>query len=142
MRKLILSLLTIALGMLAHDSFAQCNSELYGEKSMKNISPGFLYEKTYRIDGKDGAKRKIEYSTVLSKDINYCFSMNTKDGGSNGMIFQLFDGQRNVVATNYINDKFFSKLEYKCKSTGLYFLSFTFKESQSHCGAAVLAFKR
>ncbi|MDW7692393.1 hypothetical protein R9C00_13345 [Flammeovirgaceae bacterium SG7u.111] len=123
-------------------AFAQCNADLYSEKSMKNISSGFLYEKSYRVDGKSGRKRTIEYSCILSKDTNYSFTMSTKDGGANGLVFSLLDGERNTVATNYYNNKFFEGLQYKCKSTGLYFMNFSFKESKSHCGAAVLAFRR
>jgi nitrous oxidase accessory protein NosD len=121
---------------------AQCNADLYSEKSIKGISPGYLFEKSFRIDGKGGRAQKIEYSCILSKDINYTLIMNTKEGGATGLVFELYDAQRNKVATNYINDKFFAGIEYKCRSTGIYFLSFSFKESPSQCGAAVLAFRR
>ncbi|MEM1136061.1 MAG: hypothetical protein AAGI07_09490 [Bacteroidota bacterium] len=120
----------------------QCNSDLYSEKSMKNISPGFLYEKSYRVDGKGGRTKKVEYTCILSKDTNYSFTMNSKDGGSNGLVFSLFDQQRNKVVSNFVNNKFFTGIQYKCNSTGIYFINFTFRGSQSHCGAAVLAFRR
>jgi len=140
MKKLVFLLLTIAAVQTSGN--AQCNADLYSEKSLKNISPGYMYEKSYRVDGRGGRRQKVEYSCILSKDINYSFTMNSKDGGSQGLIFSLFDARRNMVATNYINDKFFEGIQYKCNSTGIYHLSFTFKDSRSFCGAAVLAFRR
>ncbi len=123
-------------------AFAQCNADLFSEKSMRSISPGFMYEKSYRLDGKGGAKNKLEFTCILTKDTNYQFTMSTKDGGSENMTFNLLDSRRNVVATNYVNEKFFNTLTFRCKSTGLYFLSFTFADNSSFCGAAVMAFRR
>jgi hypothetical protein len=68
--------------------------------------------------------------------------MNGKDGGAQGMIVTLYDSQRNELATSHVNNKFFPGWTYKCKATGIYYLSFTFKDSQSYCGAAVLGFRR
>ncbi len=142
MKKYLVALLFFFGTGLSFSLFGQCNADLYSEKSMKNISPGFIYEKSYRVDGKGGRTRKVEYTCILSKDTNYSFTMNTKDGGSNGMIFSLFDQNRNKVVSNFVNNKFFTGIQYKCNSTGIYFINFTFQDSRSHCGAAVLAFRR
>jgi hypothetical protein len=142
MKKSFLLIAALMLSLSSFSAFAQCNADLYSEKSMKSISQGFLFEKSFRIDGKGGRAKKIEYSCILSKDVNYSFIMNTKDGGATGLVFELLDSQRNKVATNFVNNKYFAGLEYKCGSTGIYYLSFSFKESQTQCGAAVLAFRR
>ncbi len=140
--KKIIFLILFMIAAMATLSKAQCNADLYTEQSMKSIRSGFMYEKSYRVDGRGGRKDRVEYTCILSKDTNYSFIMNSKDGGSNGMIFSLFDAKRNQVATNYVNNKFFTGIEYKCRATGIYFINFTFKNSKSHCGAAVLAFRR
>ena len=142
MKKTLRFIPVLFFAFFAQLAAAQCNADLYSEKSMKSISQGYMFEKSFRIDGKGGRAKKIEYSCILSKDTNYSFIMNTKDGGATGLVFELLDGQRNKVATNFVNNKFFSGLEYRCGSSGIYFLSFTFKDSQTQCGAAVLAFRR
>jgi hypothetical protein len=136
------AIILLSISTLALNSYAQCNSDLLSEKSMRSISPGFMFEKSYRIDGKGGAKNKIEFTCILSKDTNYQFTMTTKDGGSENMTFNLLDSKKNTVASNFVNDKFFSSLTFRCRSTGLYYLSFNFAESSSFCGAAVVAFRR
>jgi len=142
MKRNLVFLFQFVLLSIAGNAVAQCNADLYTEKSMKNIMQGFMYEKSYRVDGRDGRARTVEYSCILSKDTNYSFTMSSKDGGANGMIFSLLDAQRNQVATNYYNNKFFTGIQYKCSATNIYYMNFVFKESQSHCGAAVLAFRR
>ncbi len=137
-----LVVILVIFNLLAYKVHAQCNADLLSEKSMRSIAPGFLYEKTYRIDGRGGAKSKIEFTCILSKDTNYQFAMTSKDGGSENMIFNLLDAKKNPVATNYVNEKYFNSLTFRCKSTGLYYLSFTFEENSSYCGAAVVAFRR
>jgi hypothetical protein len=121
---------------------AQCDSELYSTKCIKSLPPGFTFVKSYKIDGKNGIRRNIEYTCVFSKDTNYVIRMAGKDGGPNGIIATLYDAQRNELATSHFNNKFFPGWTYKCKATGIYYLSFTFKDSQSYCGAAVLGFRR
>lgn len=123
-------------------SKAQCNSELYNAKSMKNIAEGFMYQKTYEVDGRGGTRRRIEYPCILSKGTSYHFSVNSKDGGSNGIILSLYNNRKERLASNYLNNKFFSGIQYYCKATGIYYVTFTFKDSRTHCGAAVMAFRR
>lgn len=128
--------------VFVNQSSAQCNAELYINKSMKSLSPGFQFLKSYRIDGRGGTRKKIEYTCVLSKDTNYQINITGKDGGSNGLIATLYDAKRNRLISSYYNNKFLPGVVYKCRSTGIYYLSFTFKDSQSYCGAAVMGFRR
>jgi hypothetical protein len=121
---------------------AQCDTELYSNKALKTLAPGFTFVKSYKIDGKNGVKKNIEYTCVFSKDTNYMVRIQGKDGGSNGIIATLYDNQRNELSTSYYNNKFYPGIQYKCKATGIYYLLFTFKDSESYCGAAVLGFKR
>jgi hypothetical protein len=121
---------------------AQCDSEIYTKRAFQTLSTGFTFVKSYKVDGKNGIRKQIEYTTVFSKDTNYMIRMAGKDGGVQGMIITLYDSQRNELATSHVNNKFFPGWTYKCKATGIYYLSFTFKDSQSWCGGAVLGFRR
>jgi len=133
---------SIILLFFSNPAVSQCNAELYVNKSMKSLSPGFQYSKSYRIDGRGGRRNKIEYTCVFSKDTNYEIKIQGKDGGAQGLIGTLYDSKRNRMVSNYYNNKFLAGWNFKCNATGIYYLSFTFKNSKSYCGAAVLAFRR
>jgi hypothetical protein len=140
--KKTIALVAAFLTFMGTAAIAQCNVDLYSEKSLSQISSGYMYSKSYRIDGKGGRIPKVEYSVIFSKDTNYQFSIQGKDQGAYGVTFKLLDAQRNEVATNFINEKHFSKITYRCKASGLYYMVFSFTEDSSNCAAAVLAFRR
>jgi len=143
MMKRIFLLCMGALLMLGFQSaMAQCNAELYVNKSMKALESGFQFSKSYRIDGRGGSRKKIEYTCVFSKDTNYQIRIFGKDGNAQGVIGTLYDSKRNQMVSSYFNNKFLDGWTFKCRSTGIYYLTFTFKDSRSFCGAAVLAFRR
>jgi hypothetical protein len=144
MKKLFV-LFSIFFAVLAATSFqanAQCNAELFNNMALKLLPPGYTFVKSYRIDGKNGDRKKIEYTCVFSKDTDYIIKMSGKDGGPNGLIATLFDSKRAQLATSYFNNRFYEGWTYKCTATGIYYLSFTFKDSKSYCGASVLGFRR
>ena len=123
-------------------AYGQCNTELYVNKSMKSLAPGFQFSKSYRVDGRSGSVKKIEYTCVFSKGTNYAIKMSSKEGSAQGIISTLSDSRNNKLVTSYYNNKFLDGWQFKCKSTGIYRLTFTFKSSKAYCGAAILAFKR
>ena len=142
MKTFTLSLICASLFLLfSPESKAQCNVELYITKSMRDLSPGFQFLKSFRIDGNRG-HRKIEYTCVLAKHTKYQFRIKAKDGSTHGIIGTLYDSKRNRIVTNFYQNKFLPGWIFECKSTGIYYLNFTFKDSQSFCGAAVMGFKR
>lgn len=143
MKKLfIIGCLMAIVAFSSESTYAQCNAELYNNKCLKNLENGFTFVKSYRIDGKGGARKKIEYTCVLSKDTNYQLQVQGKDGAAQGIIATLYDSKRNRKASTYYNNKFYEEVTYKCRATGIYYLTFTFKDSKSYCGAAVLGFRR
>lgn len=144
MKKLALVFLIVmgAIVFSKNEANAQCNAELYNNRCLKALGDGYTFIKSYRIDGKGGARKKIEYTCVLSKDTNYQVQLNGKDGAATGIIATLYDSKRNKKASSYYDNKHLESFIYKCRATGIYYLSFTFKDSKSYCGASVLAFKR
>ncbi len=142
MKKVLITLLFSGFVFSAHLASAQCNAEFYVNRSMKALSPGYQFSKSYRIDGRGGTRKKIEYTCVFSKDTNYQVQITGKDGEAFGLIATLYDSRRNKLISSYHNNKFFNYWNYKCRATGIYYLAFTFKDSKSYCGAAVLGFRR
>jgi hypothetical protein len=68
--------------------------------------------------------------------------MSSKDGGFRGVIATLYDAKHDEIATSQLNREMFNGFTYQCKKTGVYYISFTFRDSQIPCAAAVLGFKR
>lgn len=137
-----LIILTVCLATISHLSFAQCNVELYSKRSMKLIKGNYMFMKSFRIDGKGGARRKIEYTCVFSKGISYEIHVTSKSGNSDGIVATLYNPDRRKLASNFFESKFFQTMRYDCRATGIYYLSFTFRESDAFCGAAILSFKK
>ena len=124
---------------------AQCNTDTYNESCISEIqSKGHTFVKSYKIDGDGGAKAKIEYSYVFSKDTEYLFAINGKDGEASGVVLTIYDSNRKLITTHFdkVNNKFYKAISFPCKVTGIYYMTFTFEGSKSHCAAAVVGFKR
>jgi hypothetical protein len=129
---ILISLIVLCPILGSTTAFAQCDSELYSNKALKALQAGFTFVKSY----------KIEYTCVFSKDTSYMIRMESKDGGPNGIVATLFDSNRQELATSHVNNRFFPGWTYKCKATGIYYLNFSFKDTNNYCGAAVLGFRR
>lgn len=143
MKKIFFLLAFVFAGaLMTQNTQAQCNTDLYTNLALKSLAPGYTFVKSYRIDGKNGDRKKVEYTCVFSKDTNYMVRMVGKDGGQEGLVVTLYDSKRAQLATSYVSSKFYPGFTYKCTATGIYYLSFTFKDSKSYCGAAVLGFRR
>jgi len=147
MKNLISLFALLLITSFAFESKAQCNAELYTSKSVKQLSEeGYTFVKSFRIDGKAGARKKIEYTIVFSKDSSYNIRVNSQDGNnesaSKGIIATLYDNQRTKMTSNFHDNKFYPGWIYKCKATGIYYITFTFKDSTNYCGAAALGMKR
>ncbi|HYG40661.1 MAG TPA: hypothetical protein VD908_18675 [Cytophagales bacterium] len=143
--KKIFILIILSIFTCSYSLMAQCNAESYNEACIAEIqSRGYTFVKSYKIDGAGGAKAKIEYSYVFSKDTEYLFAINGKDGEANGIVLTIYDSNRKLITTNYdkVNKKFYKAINFPCKVTGIYYMTFTFEGSKSHCAAAVVGFKR
>ena len=140
---LVLSIIGLLSVVAMGDTYAQsCNTELYITKAMQNLSPGFTFVKSYRIDGRSGRRPKIEYTCVFSKDTDYDVQIQSQAGGASGIVATLYDSRRNKISTNFLSGKTYPSFRYTCRSTGIYYLTFTFQNSKEFCGGAVLGFKR
>ena len=64
-------------------------------------------------------------------------------GDSDNIEIKLYDPQKKLLASNYDkkNDKYF-KIGYPCNTTGVHYMTFTFKNTTEKCGISVLGFKR
>ncbi|MCC5929509.1 MAG: hypothetical protein JJU28_09710 [Cyclobacteriaceae bacterium] len=122
---------------------AQCDGDGLAQACVGKMQDGFTYLKSFKIDGQGGAKNKVEYSYVFSKDTQYFLNICSSAGdGTDGIVVTMYDSNRQMVSTNFMNGKFYPGIVYPCNATGIYYITFTFQDSKSHCGGSVLGFKR
>ena len=121
---------------------AQCNAEGLTESCLSGLEDGFTFLKSFKVDGQGGSKNKVEFSYVFSKDTQYFINICTGGDDVDGIKVTLFDSNRKMVGTNFVNGKFFPAVKYPCSATGIYYITFTFENSNSYCGGSVLGFKR
>jgi hypothetical protein len=138
----ILSLSITALIFSAESSNAQCGAEEQANACISKLQDGFTFLKTFKVDGQGGAKAKVEYSYVFSKDTQYYLNICNDGAETDGIVVTMYDSKRQVVSTNFNKGKFYPGLIYPCNATGIYYITFTFEGSQNHCGGSVLGFKR
>jgi hypothetical protein len=121
---------------------AQCSPEEYSLECIQRIREGFIYLKSFNIDGNKDSKSRVEYTTVFSRDTQYVLYICTGLSDSDGIILTIYNPQREIMATNHTGDNINSELEFNCTRTGIYYLTFTFQSSESMCGGCVLSFRK
>lgn len=126
---------------VSHQLAAQCSKELFSG-SARSKAKGYTFIKSYRIDGRGGKREKIRYIAVLNPETSYRMIIDSKDGGSHGLIITVYNSDGEIVASNYQNGKFNQATDFKVDQTGIYSLIFTFKDSKSYCALARLVFHR
>jgi len=122
--------------LLSLDAADNCDTSPFANECVKQMPRKFRTLKSFSF-----TKRKeqdfFECSYVLTKGTRYnigaCF--NEVDN----LKIELFNSRRALVAS--INSgKKFSKLNYKCVSSGIYYMRFSLGSSANSCGASLLSF--
>jgi hypothetical protein len=124
------------------DSAAQCNSDNLSSECVPKLAAGFNFLKSYKIDGDNGAKEKVEYSYVFLKGTQYMINICAPTQPTDGIIVSLYDANRNKVASSKLNDQYISAIAFPCNATGVYYIQYTFEKPSSYCGGSALGFKR
>jgi hypothetical protein len=104
------------------------------------LSSGFNFLKSYKIDGT--AKDKVEYSYVFTKGTQYFINLCNSGTATDGIVVNIFDKERNKVASNKISGQYVSAISFPCNATGIYYIQYTFDEPSGHCGGSAMGFKR
>jgi hypothetical protein len=121
---------------------AQCDPDQHTNACIPKLSTGFNFLKSYKIDGEGGGKEKVEYSYVFTKGTQYMINLCSGGEVPDGIVINLFDAQRNKVASSKINGQFIAAINYPCNTTGIYYIQYTFDTSTQYCGGSALGFKR
>lgn len=124
------------------EASAQCNAENLSNDCIPKLASGFNFLKSYKVDGAGGSKDKVEYSYVFTKGTQYMISICAPTQPTDGVVVTLFDSQRNKVATSKVNGQFVTAMAFPCNATGIYYIQYTFDNSDSYCAGSAMGFKR
>jgi hypothetical protein len=141
MRKLFFFVLSVYF-LNASEAIGQCNAEDLSNQCIPQLTSGFNFLKSYKVDGGGGAKEKVEYSYVFTKGTQYMINICAPSKPTDGIIVSLFDSNRNKVASSKFNGQYLGAIAYPCNATGIYYIQYTFDGSKSYCGGSALGFKR
>jgi hypothetical protein len=113
-----------------------CDTSPLATECVKQMPRKFRTLKTFSV-----VKRKeqeyFECSYVLIKGTRY--NIGTCFNAVDNLKVEVFNSRRSLVASNTSGKKY-SKLTYKCGSSGIYYLRFSFDSSNNSCGASLLSF--
>jgi hypothetical protein len=142
MKKLVFLLLLISSVAVSSNEIDEqnCNADNLANDCIPKLASGFNFLKSYKVNG--DAKDKVEYSYVFTKGTQYMINVCANGTATDGIVVNLFDKERNKVASSKINGQFVSAIAYPCNATGIYYIQYTFDEPSSHCGGSALGFKR
>ncbi len=135
-------ILTLILLSIETTVIAQCDFQVQSQNCISKIQEGFIYVKSFNINGQNGDIQEIEYPYVMTKDTQYYLNICTAEEDPDGIIMTIYDATRNPVGTNYADNTYFPTLIFQCSATGIYYITYTFKNSKNYCGGSSLAFKK
>ncbi len=144
MKLFAVMLCLVALFSYQHSN-AQCDADKHKNKCVSQLASGFTFIKSYLLnDAKENDNGEIEYSFVFSSGTLYMLTFANSMGMSDNIEIKLYSPSKKLVASNYDkkNNKFRANIGYKCAATGVYYMTFKFKDAPTHCGLSVLGFKR
>jgi hypothetical protein len=128
----------ILFSYFSNTASAQCNTDPLVQRCSGKLGD-FTFLKVYKID-KVKVGETVEYSYVFSGNTSYMLSICDDKGTDVGVEVSLFDSNRKLVSTNKLNGKVYPAITYSCKSTGIYYM--TYSMSDATCGVSVLGFKK
>ena len=133
-------LLLLALDFTYIHTIAQCNSSEIVDICKPKLPSDFMLLKSYEVNGKDGLE-KVEFSYPFVKGTDYIINLCPQESEDVGMVVTLFDYKRNELVTSDIDGQYATAIVFSCKTTGIYYIKYTFKKSNTDCGGSVIGFK-
>ena len=141
MKKLILTV-SIFLLVGIGNSYAQCSPDQYTNQCIPKMGEGFNFLKAYRLDGKSGSVPEFQYSHLFTKGNQYMINLCASGEQTDGLVVTLYDSRKQQIATSFVDGKYIKGLIFPCKATGIYYISYTYKDSDNYCGGSVMGFKK
>ena len=113
-------------------SFAQCGKDYEHLCKEELVGDHFTPLTIKQIDNHEGDIEKIEYAYQFTKGKKYEFYFDGEMDSNQEITAALFNVHHDLVLSNKNNET--HKITFDCKHSGIYYISFTFKEEDSYCG--------
>ncbi len=127
---IIIGLLWISILCASSKLQAQCNTQTYKDICIRKIPEYFVFSKSYELS-EEVSEFEIFFNSLTA------YVLIADSYRTNIEVYRSEDdGEKRLVKTAP------AYLSYVAPVTGKYYLRFTFKETDEHCGAAVLCFLR
>lgn len=138
---MLVSSLTIA---PVFDSWSQCTDEDFLD-GCASLLDTYTFVKSFNVNmegTKGGAEQSFSY--VFSKGTTYMITVCDQNSAGKKMIVELYDRNRKLVGISYNKKtkKHYTKIEYPCLATGVYYLKYKFEDEKASCGVSILGFKK
>ncbi len=146
-RKIIFKITLIIFGcILFHATTvnAQCDDEDFMDLCAEKLGDfTFVKANKIKLSGttKDGKAPTVEYPFVLSKSSTYVLTACYPGPGN--MIVELFDRDHKFIMSNYDKSqkKYYPTINFVCSATGVYYLVYSFANTENACGIGMIGFK-
>lgn len=115
-----------------------CDTSMLADECVRQMPKKFSVLKTFPLSRRKD-QTYAECSYVLTKGTRYNIGacITAKDN----LRIEVFNSKRALVAS-IVGKKKYSKLSYKCVSSGIYYLRFSTENSPDICGATLLSFSK
>lgn len=122
--------------------FGQCDPEAQANTCIPKLTKGFIFLKSYKLDGEEGERRKIEYSYVFSKGRQYQINLCTgTPDDADGIVINVFDSGRKLIGSSKQGGKYLTGLQLACRSAGIYYIQYAFENSKTYCAGSAMGFQ-
>lgn len=125
-------------------ALAQCDEKKLEANCKGQVTDGFTFVKSFTLDPSKLENGNLEYSYIFSKDTQYVLSLcSMAEKTGNEVAVAIYDNNRALLFNSAENkNEPMKKLIYKCQTTGVHYLTFTFLNDKANCHQAQIGFKR
>ncbi len=127
---------------VSFSGYGQCDPDVHADACIPKLTKGFIFLKSYKLDGQEGERKKIEYSYVFSKGRQYQINLCTANpDDADGIVINVFDSGRKLVGSSKQGGKYLTGIQLACRSTGIYYIQYAFENSATYCAGSALGFQ-
>ena len=136
-----MTLLVMASLLSWNTASGQCEADKDAALCIKMKTEGYHMVKSYKLDGQSNPG-PIEISSVLAKDTDYYISTCESGQISDQIVVTIYNSKRKKIKSNSEGGTIASSLTFNCKTTGVYYITYTHEESKAFCGLSAVSFKK
>ena len=114
-----------------------CGSDAFLEECAPGLGD-YTFVKTFDVKPKMGEKEEVSY--IMSKGAKYKIVICDQKIKGYEMKVKLYDRNKKLIFSNYMNSKYYPSITYTCSATGVYYIEASFKSTKEGCGVLILGF--